>query len=74
MRYTNASGRQGGFNVRHLLNGLIDRYFYDTGLVDTTPPFAERHRKARINEAARKAEAAADFSERIRVSTPAARP
>jgi Domain of unknown function (DUF4105) len=74
VRYANASGREGGFDIRHLLNGLIDRYFYDTGMVDTTLPFAELRRRARINEAAQAAENSANFSERIRASTTAGRP
>jgi hypothetical protein len=67
VRYANASGRAGGFDVRHLLNGLIDRYFYDARLIDTSLPFAELRRRARINDQARAADAAPDFSERIRM-------
>jgi hypothetical protein len=66
VRYANASGREGGFDVRHLLNGLIDRYFYDTRLIDTSLPFAELRRRAKINEQARQAGDAPDFAERIR--------
>ena len=73
VRYANASGRDGGFDIRHLLNGLIDRYFYDTRLIDTSLPFAEFRRRARINDEARAAGAAPDFSERIRVPAVGAR-
>ena len=31
------AGRAGGFDFRHLLNGLIDRYLYAAGVVDTKP-------------------------------------
>src|SRR5262249_18297625 len=31
IRYANAAGRGGGFDFRHLLNGLIDSYLYASG-------------------------------------------
>jgi Domain of unknown function (DUF4105) len=74
VRYANAAGREGGFDIRHYLNGLIDRYFYDVGLVDTSMPFAELRRRSHINDAARAAENAPDFSARIRASVPAIHP
>ncbi len=70
VRYANAAGRNGQFDFRHLLNGLIDRYFYDAGLVDTSIPFDELRRRAHINEAAVAAGNAPDFSQRIRTSIP----
>lgn len=70
VRYANAVGRSGGFELRHLLNGLIDGYLYDSGRIDSTLPFAELRRRSLINEAARSAEGAPDFSERIRASLP----
>jgi hypothetical protein len=70
VRYANAAGRSGGFNIRHLLNGLIDSYLYLSGRVDTTLPFDELRRRSLINEAAKAADGAADFSERIRASLP----
>jgi hypothetical protein len=70
VRYANAAGRSGGFNIRHLLNGLIDGYLYLSGRVDTTLPFDELRRRSQINEAAKAADGAADFSERIRASLP----
>jgi hypothetical protein len=71
VRYANAIGRTGRFDYRHLLNGLVDRYLYDRGLVDTSIPFAELRRRSHINEAAQVVDNAADFSERIRASLPA---
>jgi hypothetical protein len=44
--------RNGGFDIRYLLNGLIDRYLYEVGVGDTTLPFEELRRRSRINEAA----------------------
>jgi hypothetical protein len=65
-----AAGRAGRFDIRHLLNGLIDSYLYHSGRVDTTLPFDELRRRSRINEAAQAADDAPDFSERIRASLP----
>jgi hypothetical protein len=70
VRYANAAGRSGGFDIRHLLNGLVDGYLYYSGRMDTTLPFDELRRRSRINEAALAADGAADFSERIRASLP----
>jgi hypothetical protein len=70
IRYTNAAGRKGRFDIRHLFNGLIDSYLYHSGRIDTTLPFDELRRRSQINEAAEAADDRPDFSERIRVSLP----
>lgn len=70
VRYANAAGRQGGLDIRHILNGWIDRYFYDAGFVDNVLPFDELRRRSRINEAAHAADNAPDFWQRIRRSLP----
>jgi hypothetical protein len=70
IRYANAAGREGRFDIRHLLNGLIDSYLYHSGRVDTTLPFDELRRRSLINEAAQAADDAPGFSERIRASLP----
>jgi hypothetical protein len=70
IRYANAAGRQGRFNIRHLLNGLIDSYLYHSGRIDTTLPFPELRQRSLINDAAQAADGAPDFSERIRASVP----
>jgi hypothetical protein len=70
IRYANAAGRAGRFDIRHLLNGLIDSYLYHSGRVDTSLPFEELRRRSLINAAAQAAEGASDFSERIRISLP----
>src|SRR5262249_45292739 len=72
-RYANAAGRVGRFDFRHLLNGWVDRYLYDAGLVDTSLPFEELRRRSRINDAALAADDAPDFSRRIRESLPGVR-
>src|SRR6516165_417450 len=61
IRYANAAGRQGRFDIRHLFNGLIDSYLYYSGRVDTTLPFDELRRRSLINE---DAEAAGGAPER----------
>ena len=71
IRYANAAGRIGQFDIRHLFNGLIDSYLYHSGRVDTTLPFDELRRRSLINEAAQAADGAPDFSQRIRASLPA---
>src|SRR5271170_2182125 len=70
VRYANAVGRTGRLDVRHMLNGWIDGYLYYSGRIDTTLPFDELRRRSLINEAARAAEGAPDFSQRIRASLP----
>jgi hypothetical protein len=70
VRSANAAGRDGRFDIRYLFNGLVDRYLYEVGAVDTSLPFEELRRRSRINEAARSAENAPDFSQRIRASLP----
>jgi hypothetical protein len=72
IRYLNAAGRKGRFDIRHLFNGLIDSYLYHSGRVDTTLPFDELRRLSLINEAAEAAGGAPEpeFSQRIRASLP----
>jgi hypothetical protein len=70
IRYANAAGRTGRFDIRHLLNGLIDSYLYHSGRVDTTLPFEELRRRSLINAVAQSADNAPDFSERIRTGLP----
>ena len=70
IRYLNAAGREGRFDIRHLLNGLIDSYLYHSGRIDTTLPFDELRRRSLINDAAQAADGDPDFSQRIRASLP----
>ena len=70
IRYANAAGREGRFNIRHLFNGLIDSYLYHSGRVDTTLPFPVLRQRSLINEAAQAADGAPDFSDAIRRSLP----
>jgi hypothetical protein len=70
IRYANAAGREGRFDIRHLFNGLIDSYLYHSGRVDTTLPFDELRQRSLINRAAQAADGEPDFSERIRAFLP----
>jgi hypothetical protein len=70
IRYANAAGRQGRFDIRHLLNGLIDSYLYLSGRINTDLPFDELRRRSLINQAAQAADDAPDFPERIRAALP----
>jgi hypothetical protein len=70
VRYANAAGRAGRFDIRHLFNGLVDSYLYHSGRVDTTLPFAELRRRSLINAAAQAADGSPDFSQRIRRTVP----
>jgi len=65
-----AGAGRGRFDYRYLLNGLIDRYLYGEGVVDTSLDFEELRRRSQINDAARSAGDAEDFSARIRSSLP----
>jgi hypothetical protein len=74
VRYARTTGKISGFDIRHLLNGFIDRYLYSIGAVDTTLPFEELRRRSRINDAAQAADNGPDFSQRIRASVPSRQP
>ena len=71
VRYANKVGRTGRFDIRHLLNGLIDQYLYCAGVINTDLPFDELRRRSRINDAAKASPDAPDFSARIRAGLPA---
>ncbi len=70
VRYANAVGRIGRFDFRHLLNGLIDRYMYAAGVVQSPLPFDELRRRSRITATAQAAGDGPDFWQRIRAGLP----
>lgn len=74
VRYANAAGRVGRWEIRHLLNGLIDGYLYATGRLDPRYPFEELRRRGHVNDAARAAGDAANFSALIREGVPGMSP
>ena len=68
-RARDVQGRR--FDHRHLLSGLIDRYMFGAGALDTDLPFDELRRRSHINDAADAADDAEDFSAQIRAALPA---
>jgi hypothetical protein len=64
-----SAGLEKSYNIRFLLNGLIDQVLYSEGLVDTTLPFAELRERSRINDEAQSPENL-DFSTAIRQNLP----
>jgi hypothetical protein len=74
VRYANLVGRSGDFDLRHYLNGWVDRYFYDTRLLNTQFPFAELRRRSRVNPEIKASEDIEEFSQHIRESVPGMNP
>jgi hypothetical protein len=70
VRYANVVGRQGGFDFRHLLNGLIDGYLYNADLLPDFLPLDELRRRSHINQAAVAAGDTPEFPQLIRASLP----
>ncbi len=70
VRYARIAGKPWRVDLRHLLNGFIDSYLYNMGLIDTDLPFAKLRPRSRINDAAQAADKAPDFSKRIRDAVP----
>ncbi len=62
------------FSWKLLLSGYLPEYLYEEGRLDPRLPFDELKRRSRINEQAQAADAAADFSQRIRASLGPQRP
>jgi hypothetical protein len=65
-----AAGRP--WDWRILANGRLDELGYERGQIDTSLPFSELKARSDITEKARAADAAADFSRRIREGLPGA--
>jgi Domain of unknown function (DUF4105) len=74
VRYANLVGRQGDFDIRHYLNGWVDRYFYDTRLLVNTFPFAELRRRSRVDKDVSTSEDVEEYARRIRESVPGMNP
>ncbi|HKB01883.1 MAG TPA: DUF4105 domain-containing protein [Gemmataceae bacterium] len=70
VRYANAAGREGRWDIRHYLNGWADRYLYAAGRVDTSMPFEELRERSRITDVAQAAGDGPDFSQQIRAQLP----
>ena len=70
VRYANAAGRTGRWDIRHLVNAWSDRYLYDAGMVDTSIPFARLRELSRISTVAVAADGDPAFSRLIREGRP----
>ena len=72
VRYARVAGGTSGFDLRHYLNGWVDRYLYSRGLLNTTLTFAELRSRSRILDTTGPGgEDASAFSRRIRSTLPA---
>lgn len=60
------------FSWKILLSGHTPEYVYERGRLNTSMPFDELRRRSHINEAAQRADTAADFSRQIRIALPPA--
>ena len=58
------------YSWKVLLSGYAPEYAYESGRLDQSLPFEELKRRAHINAAARAADQAPDFSQRIRAGLP----
>ena len=69
---THTRVNQGGqpLSWKVLLSGYVPQYLYERAGIDTSMPFEELKRRSHINAAARAADQATDFSQRIRVGLP----
>jgi len=71
IRYSRAvGGNHRRFELSHFLNGFIDAYLFHLGILDTSLEFDELRRRSHINDAARAAGDAEDFSAQIRRGLP----
>jgi hypothetical protein len=70
IRTQHASAERTAWDWRILFNGYLDQLLYEKGVLAGGLPFAKLKERAHINEAARAANNAADFSARIRTGRP----
>ncbi len=64
------SGGAARYNWKILLSGHTPEYAYELGKIDQSLPFEELRRRSRVNDRARAANDAPDFSQRIRAGIP----
>jgi len=70
LRHTRVNPGEHSYNWKILLSGYTPLYTYELGRLDTSIPFEDLKRRSHINAAARAADQAEDFSQRIRVGLP----
>jgi hypothetical protein len=68
--HTKVNPGGGHYSWKVLLSGYAPQYAYERGRLDASIPFAELKQRSHINDAARAADQASDFSQRIRVGLP----
>ncbi len=66
VRILRAAGRRVPLDWRILVSGYVPQYLHELGMLEDTRPFAEVMAAADIGQAARDADDAVDFSQRIR--------
>jgi hypothetical protein len=72
--HTRVNPGQHAYSWKILLSGYTPEYAYDAGRLDRSLPFEDLKRRSHINEAARAADQAADFSKQIRAALPEGNP
>ncbi len=70
IRQHRAASARMPWDYRLLVNGLGDQLFYERGIIDTSLPFAELRALSRVNDRAKAAGDAPDFSGKIREGLP----
>ncbi len=69
-RHTKVNPGAHHFSWKILLSGYASEYVYESGMLDTSMPFAELRKRSHVNPAAQAADTAPDFSQRIRAGLP----
>lgn len=70
IRHQRAATDRAPWDWRMLVNGYGDELLYEKGAIDQSLPFAELKRRSLVNERAKAANDAPDFSEKIREGLP----
>ena len=74
IRTQRASADRAPWNWRMLVNGYGNQLLYERGMITTNLPLAELTQRVHINDRARAADRAGDFSRQIRVGIPGIEP
>ena len=74
LRHTTPFNPDARFDWRLIANGYLDEMLYERGRLDQTLPFVELKQRSRINQRAKAADQAGDFSRLIRVGLPGMEP
>jgi hypothetical protein len=74
LRHTTPFNPDARFDWRLIANGYLDEMLYERGKLDQSLPFAELKKRSLINQRAKAADKASDFSRLIRVGLPGMEP